>query len=240
MFFKLFESFIFGPYFFIFATGLFLYHVIKTKNSNWYVRVCLTILVIQVVLVYSLTFVLVSTPLRAWIPENTDRQADAIVVHGSSAQLIGAPTSGSSERGYLGAEVFSQGRAPTILFMGFSATDSLGSAKAMRMIALGRGVPKSQIIMSGGHNTYEEAQIGGELLRKHGVKSIILITSWYHVIRAQAVWKAQGFEVVTHTYLPERDVWASFFEFHWGNIGGLKLVCHEYAGIVVYWMRGWM
>ena len=238
VFFKWFESFIFGPYPLIFVAGLLLYWLIKTKHSGWIPRICLAVLLIHMVLINSLTFFLVSFPLRNWIPENTDQRADAIVVHGPSAQKIGAPTSGSSERGYLGAEAFLDGRAPLVLMMGYTATDSLGSAKAMRIIALGMGVPKSQILMSGGRTTYEEAQIGGDLLRKRGIKSIILVTSWYHMPRARAVWEKQGFEILTNTYLPHMNAWAGFFS--WGNVGRLKMVCHEYAGMLVYRLRGWL
>ena len=238
MFFKLFENFIFSPYPLLFVTGFLLYWLVKNRVSNWGLRVCVGILLIHIALFCRIALALVSLPLESWISENSDERAEAIVVHGSSAHRIGAPTSGSAERGYLGAEVFLDGRAPLLLLMGYSPTDSLGSAKAMRMIALGMGVPASHTLMVSGRTTYEEAQLGIKDLRKRGINTIILVTSWYHVPRARAIWQKQGFEVITHTYLPKMNIWKNFLD--WRNIQQLRWVCHEYAGFAIYWMRGWV
>lgn len=237
MIFKLFESFLFGPYLLVLVTGLIAFFVFKKSKPSRGLSVCLGILVIHVLGVSNLFVTVVSLPLRSWVPENSMKNADAIVVHGSSAHRIGAPTSGSSERGYLGAEAFLKGRAPLLLVMGYSPTDSLGSAKAMRIIAQGMDVPQSKILIAGGRTTYEEAQIGAPLLRKRGIKSIILVSSWYHMPRVQAVWRAQGFDVITHTYLPKLDLWGDFLD--WRNLQKLRWVCHEYAGFLVYRLRGW-
>ena len=238
MFSRLFEHFIFGPYLLVFVLGSLLFSISKMKYKGWTLRICAGILFFHILAVNSITVALVSLPLRSWVPESSDKSGDAIVVHGSSALRIGAPTSGSSERGYLGAEAFLDGRAPLLLVMGYSPTDSLGSAKAMRIIARGMGVPDAKILMTGGRTTYEEAQLGAQMLRNRGHDTIILVSSWYHVPRAVAVWQKLGFEVVAYTYIPDLDIGKNFM--NWSNIWRLQLICHEYGGIFVYWLRGWL
>lgn len=237
MIFKLLESFFFGPYPFLIAFVCILYAVIRRKCSDRLLWVGLGIWGIGLLATNGLVYALIASPLRGMIPPNTSEGADAIVTLGSSAQLMGAPTSGSAERAYVGAQVFEDQRAPHILLTGFSERDSLGSAKSMALIVLGMGVPKENILMAGGRNSYEEAVIGGRVLRQKDVQKIILVTSWYHIPRAKMVWEKQGFDVVTHTYFPGQT-WRYFWS--WGNLSRIRTVCHEYAGMLVYQLRGWI
>ena len=50
-------------------------------------------------------------------------------------------------------------------------------------------------------------------------------------------WEKQGFEVTSHVRLPPAD-WAR--PFSWGHMVAIQRLGHEYAGMFVYWLRGWI
>jgi len=237
MFFRSVEHFIFGPYPFLLAFLFVLYGTIKRGYKDRFLWFGLIVGCLCLLSTNGLVYSAFSLPLKWSLPHNTSMKADAIVVLGSSAQKNGAPTDGSAERAYEGAEAFLKGRAPVMLLTGFSEHDSLGSAKSMAIVVLGMGVSRENVLMAGGRNSYEEAVLGGDILHKHDVHKIVLVTSWYHIPRAKLVWEGQGFDVVTHTYFPNQTL-DIFFD--WANMTNMRRVCHEYAGILVYKLRGWI
>jgi len=187
----------------------------------------------------SLPFVAaVSFPLRCAVPVDPGGRGDAIVAPGGSTTCAGAPNGSSSERAHVAALAFLDGRAPLVLTAGSGVTGSLGTAKAMRIVALGMGVPQDRIVLCTGTNTYREAAAGREALEPHGVRKIVLVTSWLHMTRAAAVWRKQGFDVIPHT-LPEDDCVRRDL-FAWWHLSEVQSVCHEYVGLLVYWLRGWI
>ena len=110
-------------------------------------------------------YALIAAPLKSWIPPNTTQKADAIVVLGASATPAGIPTYGSTQRAFMGAKIYLEDRrAPFLLLTGFSPTDSLGAAKAMKIIALGMGVPNTALQMISGQTTYHEAALSAPRL----------------------------------------------------------------------------
>lgn len=180
---------------------------------------------------------LTSALLMSWVPRNTNERADAVVVLGSDAAPFGAPTSGSSERAFVGAQALLTGRAPLLVLTGASGRDSLGGAKAMRIIARGLDVPDSCIVLAPGFNTYHEGLSARRRLDPARVRKIVLVTHASHVPRAVAVFRKQGFTVIPHTVPFSKLNWTDGFS--WSNIGRLQGVCHEYVGLLVYRMRGW-
>ncbi|MSS69882.1 MAG: YdcF family protein [Candidatus Latescibacteria bacterium] len=181
---------------------------------------------------------MVSAPLISWVPKNTNEKADAVVALGSDATPFGAPTGGSSERAFVGAQLFLSGRAPFLVMTGASGRDSLGGARAMRIIARGLDVPDSCIVLAPGFNTYHEGLSAKPRLISDHAQKILLVTHAYHIPRAAAVFRKQGFTVIPHAVPFSRLNWTDGFA--WSNIGRLQGVCHEYAGLLVYRMRGWI
>jgi uncharacterized SAM-binding protein YcdF (DUF218 family) len=108
----------------------------------------------------------------------------------------------------------------------------------MKIIALGMGVPDSSIQILPGFNTREEAQAVGRYLAGTSIRRIILVTHRTHIPRAAATFRKQGFEVIPHAVPWSRT--RLYPPFSWGNVSSLQGICHEYVGILVYWMKGWV
>lgn len=237
MFFKFVEYLLFSPYPFWVAFLFVLYSTFKKGYKDRILWFGLVLGGLCLLSTNGLVYAVFSAPLKWSLPDNSTLSADAIVVLGSSAQKNGAPTDGSAERAYEGAEAFLTGQAPIVLLTGFSEHDSLGSAKSMAIVVLGMGVSRDKVLMTGGRNSYEEAVFGGDILHQRDVHKIILVTSWYHIPRAKLVWEKQGFDVVTRTYIPDQK-WNMLFK--WEHMFMMHRVCHEYAGMLVYKFRGWI
>lgn len=233
------EWMVFGPLFVaVIASLSLLFRFRGGRNFRAAYRVGLGGLVLVLVLTSYPFVALVSIPLMSWVPKNTNEKADAVVVLGSDATPFGAPTGGSSERAFVGVQVFLAGRAPFVVLTGASGRDSLGGARAMRIIARGMDVPDSCIVLAPGFNTYHEGLSTRRQVDPARVRKIVLVTHAYHIPRAAAVFRRQGFVVVPHAVPAPRLSWMD--RFSWWNIVRLQGVCHEYVGLLVYRLRGWI
>ena len=96
-------------------------------------------------------------------------KADVIVVLGG----------GFTERPNRAAELFQAGEAPMIICSG------LGDCESNRQVLEAHGVPHAAIRLEpDSKNTSENAQFTIKLLRRLGLKRVIIVTSWYHSRRA--------------------------------------------------------
>jgi len=110
-------------------------------------------------------------------PQDKLRQADFIVA------VSGGETDARTSEA---VKLYQAGYAPKLLFSG-AALDQSGpsNAAAMRAIALGLGVPASDIeVEEASTNTEENASNSASLLQSDQVHAIILVTSPYHQRRA--------------------------------------------------------
>jgi uncharacterized SAM-binding protein YcdF (DUF218 family) len=79
---------------------------------------------------------------------------------------------------------------------GHSVTEVTCSALARRVLQES-GVPSSMIlIQERSANTYEDALYGAEILRRHSVRRIALVTEAFHMLRAEKCFRRQGLKVV--------------------------------------------
>jgi uncharacterized SAM-binding protein YcdF (DUF218 family) len=233
------EGLIFSPLVLVLTVCLVLFFRVRgRRNFRGAYRIGLGGLAFVLILTSYPLVALVSTPLMSWVPENTDQKGDAVVVLGSDATPFGAPTGGSSERAYVGAQAFLSGRAPLLMLTGASGRDSLGGAKAMRIIARGMDVPDSCIALAPGFNTHHEGLSARRRLSPDRFEKVLLVTHAQHLPRAVAVFRKQGFTVIPHAVPAPRLSWTGGFS--WANIGRLQGVCHEYVGLFVYRLRGWI
>ncbi len=93
-------------------------------------------------------------------------------------------------------------------------------------------------------NTHDEAVHTAKLARDQGWRRVLLVTSGYHMRRAEAAFRTQGLEVVPaacdfvrpgtrNRQLPRP----------YPIRGGFQMTetwCHEKAGWIVYRLRGWI
>ena len=87
-------------------------------------------------------------------------------------------------------------------------------------------------------NTHENVQFSDAILRKHGWRTILLVSSPYHMRRALMTWRASAPDV---TVVP-RPVLQSLFYAHerGATLTQVDGILKEYAAIALYWYRGWI
>jgi uncharacterized SAM-binding protein YcdF (DUF218 family) len=104
------------------------------------------------------------------------------------------------------------------------------------------GISPPRLILEGhARNTFENASLTAMLLRPKPEQNWILVTSAFHMPRAKALFEGQGFHVLAYPvdYRANRQHRSkrglgSFFD----PFRRIDLAAKEWAGIVVYWLRG--
>ncbi len=179
--------------------------------------------------------------------------AGAIVVLGGALASANVPNAypnlhSSGDRVLTAARLYHAGKAPNILisagklpWVKLRRTEAYG----IQRILLELGVPEEDIIIeSGSASTIENATLCYELLQPRGVSKILLVTSAWHMIRAQAVFEKVGFEVI-----PAATDYESIGTEPYGILdyfptaGMLERSTRsikEYVGYWVYNFRGWI
>jgi uncharacterized SAM-binding protein YcdF (DUF218 family) len=132
--------------------------------------------------------------------------ADAIVVL-SGRRVLAPGTAGVSEwddadRFFGGLELFDAGKAPLLVFTGGwspRSPESPPEGEVLAVWAARWGVPPEAIIVTDRvTNTAEEAAAVAALLAPRGARSVLLVTSAFHVPRARALFERAG--LVVHPF----------------------------------------
>lgn len=140
------------------------------------------------------------------IPVRPLPQAGAIVVlssdlepaqAGETSSLMDGP---SANRLLYGAELYREGKAPTIIVSGgrqpwFKSVEPMSQEMAEVLEVM--GVPKSAILQENqSANTYENALDVKAVMAAHGIGRILLVTSAMHMPRALGLFKRQGIDAI--------------------------------------------
>ncbi|MDV2502435.1 MAG: ElyC/SanA/YdcF family protein [bacterium] len=191
----------------------------------------------------SLYVLLLYTPLTWWVAaplkiNQPPRRVEAIVVFGGGVGETGNPGKSTIERARYAAQLYRDGFAPMVLFSS-GYVYRTNDAENMKLVAVSLGVPKEAILLeqrSG--NTYENVLYSSEPLRARGIADILLVSSPYHMRRAQLTFLKQAPELkVTYTPVP----YSQFYDRHGGNRWRqIRAIAHEYGGILYYWWKGWI
>jgi uncharacterized SAM-binding protein YcdF (DUF218 family) len=99
------------------------------------------------------------------------------------------------------------------------------------------GVPGKFILLADrSRSTEEDAKYTGEILKKHGYKSIILVTSPYHSKRASIIFKKilRGVRIIS---APTDKSWLSFDDW-WKRPRDRDMVLNEWSKFVRLWIFG--
>ncbi|MBI3968920.1 MAG: YdcF family protein [Chloroflexi bacterium] len=196
-------------------------------------RTALSIFIVLALLFYSPFLWMLAEPLRLSDPPQT---ADAIVVFAGGVGESGRPGAGYQERVRYAIDLYKTGKAPVMVFVSGSAP-AFEETEVMKLLALAYGVPESAIVLEKeSASTYEYVTNVNRILRQRGWRSILLVTSPYHMRRAMWTWQKAAPEVaVTAAPIP----YSQFYDHGIGasseQIGG---IAHEYLSLVVYWWQG--
>ena len=130
--------------------------------------------------------------------------ADAVVVLSGMVSTIKTKDGldyewgGAVDRFFTGIELFNLNKAPTLIFTGGKLPWSIGvpEGEFLREEAIKLGIPKKDILLTENvENTDQEAKAIKKILSLDNPK-VILVTSAFHMPRAQLVFEAAGINVV--------------------------------------------
>lgn len=195
------------------------------------------------------------------IPQGALPTADAIVVLGGATRSKSPPRpsvdlSEAGERVLYGAQLYREGKAPLIIasggrinWRGGGPAESADMAEIMKTM----GVPDSAILQDPTSlNTYQNAVNVQQILKKQGIRKILLVTSAMHMPRSLAIFQRLGIDtvaaptdfLVTQQELaePNSSIEASLLNIV-PDAERLEMTTRalkEYLGTVIYRLRGWL
>jgi uncharacterized SAM-binding protein YcdF (DUF218 family) len=175
--------------------------------------------------------------------------ADAIV-------LLGGGTRGDTHMGTLpdlnqhadrlvhAVALYKAGKAPVIVLTGGSFEDARPEAQQMQDLLMVMGVPAKHLLLENeSRNTHDNAANTAQLLKARGIHRILLVTSAFHMRRSQALFAAQGLEVVPaptdYQQLVAKQVLPGWLPVV-SNLQQSTIALHEIVGYWFYRWRGWL
>jgi len=175
--------------------------------------------------------------------------ADAIVILGGYTDAAGSgkgiiELGDAVDRLFHGMRLYRSGKAPLVMLVGGAARGHMPESQVMARLLGEFGISNDAMLLEGiSRNTRENALNASVIMKQHHINKVLLVTSAYHMHRAQAVFEKVGVEVVpaaTDYQVLEPDPsildWLPNAEALMGTTLGIK----EYLGRFVYWIRGWV
>ena len=177
-----------------------------------------------------------ASPLKLASPP---RAADAIVVFAGGVGESGKAGGGYQERVKHAVDLYRAGHASRVVFSS-GYVFAFREAEVMRDLAVSRGVPREAIVIEPwAANTRQNALFVSAIARHERWRSVLLVSSPYHMRRAVLTWDraAPGVTAIASP-VPKSQFYAH------DGLGAspqqLLAVLHEYAAIAAYWWRGWI
>jgi uncharacterized SAM-binding protein YcdF (DUF218 family) len=129
-------------------------------------------------------------------PAAPPEPAAAIIVLGSGVDK-GVLNDASLRRAVGGVALFRQGLAPLLVMLGPGSRGRPTEADVRVGLAQDLGVPATALLADPrGRTTRDEARVCWEDLAPRGMRRILLVTGSEHMLRAAALFRRAGFEVV--------------------------------------------
>jgi uncharacterized SAM-binding protein YcdF (DUF218 family) len=192
------------------------------KNKKKLIYIAIGVLYILSTPIFSNNFFKVVEGSEYRKPISAIDSADAIVVLSGMLEIneVGDSTYvewGDPDRFFGGIALFKAGKAQKLVFTGGKmpwdkARKTEGDV--LKEYAISNGIPSEKIFVTKDvENTAEEALSVKELISPS--KRIILVTSAYHMYRAQRLFEKQGFEVIPYKvdYKAERNKVTTIIDF---------------------------
>jgi len=112
-------------------------------------------------------------------------------------------------------------------------------AAAMKDDLVRRGVPAEAVrVEEASANTYENAVNTAALLKADGVKSVVLVTSEYHLLRAELCFRMQGIQVYPVSADEKAEWGIETMNPGWPGERVVGRTLHEYVALVWYRLKG--
>jgi len=167
---------------------------------------------------------------RWFVQTNELHKAEAIVV------LAG----GGPERLCYGMELYKRGLAPALWYTGDkpleTRSDFMDSEQALNF-ASRYGVQKEKIELLPSTSTFEDGKSIAALVNERKIKSVIVVTSWYHTRRAANVIKHSIADTNISVYVSSSTNLPFTPDNWWRDEEGLVAVVNEMIKMTLYWWR---
>lgn len=163
--------------------------------------------------------------------------------------LLGGATRGDTHMGSLGdmnqqadrlvhaLALYKAGKAPQILVSGGASPGTRSEAEIMYDLLTLMGVPPRAIMQEGkSRDTHQNAVYSAAKLEKLGINKVLLVTSAFHMRRAEALFKAQGLEVLPAPTDYQRLVGPVTMPGWLPSVGDLWRSTHAVHEILGYWV----
>lgn len=183
---------------------------------------------------------------RALVISEAPHPTDLIVILGGGMQCgTGDLEASSLARLEKGLELWKAGYAPRITLsdvdgeiFGDQACPSLGYEAQQRVQALYGAAGPEIVMLPRMRTTRTEALATAKVVRERGWRSVLLVTTPTHSRRAAAIFRAQGLEV---TSVPSSEPrFDMTLRLPIDRLRALAVVSREYAGLLMYRLRGWI
>lgn len=178
-------------------------------------------------------------------------QADAIVVLGGNTAngranwFLPYDKETAIVRVDTARDLYRAGRAPIIVLSGGALEGDVSEARGMAHVLKQQGVPEEALLLeNASRTTYENATQTEEELKEHGVNKVLLVTSALHMPRAMAAFSKQGIPAIAASTPPQivlpPDGSVARWLPHMRTLEASRSIIKEYAGLLLYWLRGWV
>jgi len=142
-------------------------------------------------------------------------------------------------------ELYRAGRAPKVVLSGGALEGDVSEARGMAHQMRQNGVPETALILeNASRTTYENAALTEDTLRSHAIQSVLLVTSALHMPRAMAAFSKQGVQATAAPAPPQivvpHDGSVQLWIPNRRAFDASRSIIKEYAGLLVYWVRGWV
>ena len=181
-------------------------------------------------------------------------KADAAVLLGGALSLplpprVSAELSDASDRVLYTARLYHSGRISKIIVTGGNVFKQQEGVQVeswyISRLLQEWGIPESDIYYEGNsRNTRENAIETKKLMQRYDIRSVLLVTSAFHLPRAASTFRALDISIIP---LPvdfrfvnsSQPLLLSIFPSS-GALGATTHALREYLGIFVYGLRGWL
>jgi uncharacterized SAM-binding protein YcdF (DUF218 family) len=199
------------------------------------------VLVAALALVAALWLLVAFTPLTHWmarglVRKDALRDADAVVVLASRLQKDGEMTSAAMSRLLHGLELLGEQRARRLVLTELEPP-SRSYAEPARALMAALRIEVEVLTVGPVRNTRSEAVQVAELLRRLGLRTVILVTSPTHTRRAAAAFEKAGLVVLSSPAAETRFDLETLDESD-DRVQAFGSLLHERVGWLVYAMRG--
>ena len=163
----------------------------------------------------------------AGLADRTGR-ADVIVVFGNKVNPDGQPSPRLKARLDKAAQLFRRGLSTAVIVSGGVDPQGFDEAAVMSAYLVRAGIPEDCVHQDNrGIDTYNTARNTAALMRRKGWKSVIVVSQYFHIVRARLAFHRFGIEPV---YSAHADYYAP---------RDLYSLAREVVALIAYLFRGY-